>query len=88
MVVQRKKLSPPQVAKVWGVSAAKVVGFIKSGELRATNLATDLNGRPRYVVDLDDIARFEEARQVVPQSESAPQSRLRRKPTPGVKEFV
>src|SRR5437660_5835359 len=41
------KLTPPEVAKMWGITPEKVIAFIRSGELRAINVATRLGGRPR-----------------------------------------
>ena len=65
-IVERKKISVPYLAKEWGVSAAKITAFIKSGELRAMNVATSRDQRPRYLIDRTDIEAFERARQVVP----------------------
>lgn len=80
---KRTKLSPPQLAAQWGVDVHKVVGWIRSGELRAINLATDRNGRPRYAIDQADIAVFEASRAVTP---PAPRPRRRRK-DPQIHEF-
>ena len=55
MVIERRKRTPPQIAKLWGCSIKKVVGFIRSGELRAVNLASNPTSRPRYVIDVADI---------------------------------
>jgi hypothetical protein len=80
---RRTKLTPPQLAAQWGVDVHKIVGWIRSGELRAINLATDRNGRPRYAIDQADIAVFEASRAVQP-----PMPRLRRRRTdPGVTQF-
>ena len=38
-IIERRKLSAPQVAKLWGVSTHKVLHFIRTGELRALNLS-------------------------------------------------
>lgn len=40
-----KSVTPPQVAKMFGVNAGKVVGWIRSGELRAVNIAAKTSGR-------------------------------------------
>jgi hypothetical protein len=83
-VASRKtKISPPQLAAQWGVDVAKVLTWIKSGELRAINLATDRNGRCRYAIDVGDIAVFEAARAVQP---PAPRIR-RRRADPNVIQF-
>jgi hypothetical protein len=85
--IDRQKLTPPQLAKRWGVAPTKVVGFIRSGELRAMNLAKSRSGRPRYAIDVADIEDFERARQVVPQSVSGTTRQLRRRAAGAVKEF-
>jgi len=41
-------LTPPQVAKRFAVDPAKVLCWIRGGELRAVDLATRTGGRPRY----------------------------------------
>jgi excisionase family DNA binding protein len=71
---QRTKVTPPQVAERLGVSADKVLLWIRSGELRAVNVATRLDGRPRWRVDLADLMAFEERRSAVP-ARSAPRCR-------------
>lgn len=71
--------TPPQLAKLWGVSPEKVYAFIRSGQLRAINLASRQGGRPRYAIDPADVAEFEGSRQVVANpTRGAP----RRKATP------
>ena len=77
------KLTPPELAQRWGVNPTKVLALIRSGELRAVNLATRPNGRPRYRIDLADVAAFESARSTVP----APKPRRRRADRP-VREYV
>jgi len=72
---KRKKQSPPQLAAEWGVDVAKILTWIKSGELKAINVATRRDGRPRYAIDQADIALFEAARAVRP---PAPRARWRR----------
>lgn len=73
-LASRKKISPPQLAAQWGVDVAKILHWIKTGELRAINVATDRNGRVRYAIDVADIAIFEAARTVQP-----PTPRVRRR---------
>jgi transposase len=58
-------LTPPQLAKRYGVSADKVVGWILAGELAAVNLATVANGRPRYKIAEEAVQVFEQRRAVV-----------------------
>jgi transposase len=59
-------LKPPAIAKRYGVSNAKVIGWIRSGELAAINLASRGCTRPRYAVSPESLEQFERARQVVP----------------------
>lgn len=53
------KLTPPQLARRWGISPDKVLAWIRAGELRAIDACTKLGGRPRYLIDERDIAEFE-----------------------------
>ena len=57
--IERRKYTVPELARLWGVSTNKISGFIRSGELAATNLATSLSCRPRYAIDVDDVKEFE-----------------------------
>ena len=50
-------VSPPEIAKVLRVSHAKVLRWIRSGDLLAADLATHRGQRPRWRIarsDLDD----------------------------------
>ena len=72
-------MTPPEIAEQLGTAPETVVGWIKSGQLKGSNLATDY--RPRYVVTPDDLAKFLESRQLqppVPRKAKAPQSGYRR----------
>ena len=71
----RKKFAPPELARRYGVSVSKVHAWIASGELRATNLATRPNGRPRWKIDESDLLAFENARANTPAPEPAPPRR-------------
>lgn len=59
-------LTPPQLARRWGVASDKVLTLIHSGQLRAVNLAANPVGRPRYRIYLADVERFEQARSSKP----------------------
>ena len=80
---RKTKLTPPELARQWGIDVAKVLKWIKSGELRAVNLATTRTGRPRYAIDQADVAIFEAGRAVQP---PAPRVR-RRRADPNVIQF-
>jgi hypothetical protein len=83
--MKRNKLSPPQLALLYGVSPAKIGAWIRSGELRAINAATRPGGRPRYLVDLADLAAFKAGRAIQPPTQTS--SRPRRKKPTSVIEF-
>ena len=78
-------LTPPQLARRWGVAAEKVNHLINSGQLKAINLAADPNGRPRYRIYLAEIERFEEARSTKPPVPKV--RRRRREPAMAGKEY-
>ncbi len=71
----RPMLTPPKLAKRWGVEVTKVLAWIRSGELRAINFATKIGRRPRFKVRPEDVEAFEEARTYRPQV-----PRIRRRP--------
>ena len=48
-------LSPPQIARIVGVTPEKVITMIRSGELRAVDVATRGSRRPRYRVRPEDL---------------------------------
>jgi hypothetical protein len=83
----RRKLTVPIVARMLGVADRKVLGWIRAGELRAVNLARTPHGRPRYAVDVDDLAAFERARAVIPDGAESTTRRLRRRAAANIKEF-
>ncbi|MBX9792569.1 MAG: helix-turn-helix domain-containing protein [Pirellulales bacterium] len=56
-------LTPPEVAKLWRVRRETVLAWIKSGHLRAINVAEPCR-RPRYRIDPIDLAAFKERRTV------------------------
>lgn len=55
-------LTPPEIAKQLGADPATVIQWIRSGQLKASNLAT--GHRPRYVVQPADLDAFLKARQL------------------------
>ena len=86
--MKRRILTPPMLATRWGVNVNKVTSFIRSGELRAFNLAGRGCTRPRYAIDEADVEAFEESRRVIPDGDQSTTQRLRRRAASGVKEFV
>jgi len=78
------KLTPPKLAKEWGVAPEKILGWIHTGELPAINAASRLGARPRYLIDRVGIAIFEKRRSATP---PPPVSRRRKHLEEGVIEF-
>ena len=60
-------LTPPQLAKRWGIKPEKVIAFIRSGELRAFDISMRAGvGRPRFRIPVDAVIEFENRRAVTP----------------------
>ncbi len=78
-----RMLTPPQVAKRLGVSAEKIVNWIRSGELLAIDVAVRGSQRPRFRVDPIDLAVFLDQRAVT----TAPKASRRRRQNPAVTEY-
>lgn len=76
-------LTPPELASRLRVKAAKVINWIRSGELRAIDLATRGSRRPRYRISPEAVAEFERRRSAAP----LPRPIRRRRPA-GIKSFV
>jgi len=51
-------LTPPQVAKMMGVKADKVLYWIHTGQLHAHNIAKEDGGRPQFAVTPTDLEAF------------------------------
>ena len=85
--MQRRNLTPPAIARRYGVATAKVTDWIRTGELAALNLARRGCTRPRYSITPEALEQFEQARAVVPDGGLSTTQRLRRRAAPGVKEF-
>lgn len=75
--------TPPEYGKELGVDPSKVIVWIRSGELRAVNVATSTTGRPRYKIPLDAICEFESRR-----SARKPVAAVRRKRRKQETDFV
>jgi len=63
---RKRKLTPPELARQWGISPTKIIGWILAGELRAIDASATRGGRPRYLIDIDDVADFERRRAASP----------------------
>ncbi len=82
----RKYLTPPEIARELGIDPVKVIGWINRGELRAVNVAANLQTakRARWRVLKADLAGFLDARAAQP---GEPGQRKRRRRA-GVVEYV
>src|SRR5262249_40099423 len=70
---ERTKLTPPELARRWGVAVEKILQWIRTGELRATNFASSLAlKRPRWKIDMADALAFEQHRAAVPVAKPEP----------------
>ncbi len=72
-------LTPPQVAKILGTHASRVLSWIQSGALKASNLSE--GDRPRWKVAPDDLQRFLDSRSNQTQA-TAPKRTRRAIPKP------
>ena len=78
----RRKLSPREVSEQWGIATDRVLGWIRSGQLRAINAAGDARSKkPRWLIDVEDLAAFERSRSTSPVSSPNPSRRSRRMST-------
>jgi len=74
---ERRKFTPNEVARMWGVAPEKIIGFIRAGELNAIDVSRG-NRRPRFLIDVDDLRAFERRRADCPQPQ--PTQPRRRRP--------
>ena len=70
---------PRALAKRWSVCVDKVLGFIKTGELRAFNVASAKSRRPRYRISIEEVRRFEEQTRSAASPRSAESKTARRR---------
>jgi hypothetical protein len=75
---------PRDLALRWGVCVDKVLNFIRSGELRAFNVAAKNSRRPRYRIPVESVRQFEEQTRAaaVPEAPVATAPARRRKRAP------
>lgn len=59
-----KRLTPPQVARHLQISPESVISLIRSGQLRAIDIAKLGSRRPRFRIAIEDLASFEARRAV------------------------
>ena len=78
-VKRKRKQTPPEVARSWGISPDKIVAWIRSGELPAIDASTQRAQRPRYLIDVDDLRDFEARRSTTPEPTPEPKPRRRQR---------
>ena len=71
-----RAISPHALSKQLGVKPTKVLNWIRTGELRAINLAETAGKRPRWKILPHDLEEFFDSRRVTP---PAPRPRRRRR---------
>lgn len=76
---EKRWLTPPEYAEARGVKPDKVLGWIRSGSLRAVNFAAKTSGRPRWRISPEAIREFEQVRTNLSRA-SLPLGRQKRKP--------
>ena len=72
----RRCYTPPTLAEYLGVTPEKIILWIRRGELVASNITADPQGRPRYVITPQAVETFLASRQPVPPT---PRPKRRRK---------
>jgi hypothetical protein len=64
-------ITPPALARRYGVNVSKILHFIRCGELKALNLSTKRDGRPRWRITADAVRDFEASRSSAPPARTA-----------------
>ncbi len=82
-VATRRWLSPGDVADELAIPVAKILAWIKSGDLRACNVAQRVGKRPRWRISALDLQLFLDRRSASP----VPAPRRRRRADPEVTRF-
>lgn len=84
-MIEKTKLSPPELARRWGMKPDTVRALITSGQLDATDFSLRPGvGKPRWKIDIADVIAFELRRKAKPPPKA---TRRRRKPIANVIEF-
>jgi hypothetical protein len=77
MVPDTPPLTPNQFARRLGIGIHKVLAWIRSGELRAINVALNTTKRPQWSIPADAVTDFETRRAAVPVAKPARRRRRR-----------
>ena len=82
-IADRPYLTPPQFARLLAIRVEKVIDWIHSGELRASNVAANPNGlRPRWRIPREEVQRFLLLRSNAPAPPPLPKRKPRRRKAP------
>lgn len=73
--------TPPEIAARLRVKPEKILAWIRSGALKAINVAGRLGGRPRWRILPEDLTAFLDSRRATPPA-PLKLARQRRRPTP------
>ncbi len=65
----RPWLTPPEVARRYGIKADRVIAMIRAGVIRAIDVASPGSRRPRFRIHEADLVAFEHRREVRPLSQ-------------------
>jgi hypothetical protein len=89
MASEPTTITPPALARRYGIGVTKVLAWIARNELRAINVASRRGMRPRWVIPISAIEQFEARRSN--DANTAPTPRRRRRtgirPSPAGVEF-
>jgi hypothetical protein len=75
-------LNPPAVGRLLNIKPAKVLAWVKSGQLSAVNVAERPGGRPRWRISRDSLDLF-----LATRANRAPVKAVRRRRAVEVQEF-
>ena len=89
MTTADKRLTPPQLAKLWGVGVSKIHILIQRGKLHAFDISLSPGqGRPRWRIDPAEVERFEYSRTACRDSVVTSPKRQQRRQTKEIPEYV
>jgi hypothetical protein len=84
---ERRNRTPPEIARQYRIATKKVLTLIRTGELRALNLANRGCTRPRYSITPEALEEFERSREVIPNDSRGTTRSLRQRKSSNVRQF-